>query len=267
MSPLFSVIIPTLNEEKYLPRLLADLHNQKMKNFEVVIVDGKSDDQTKVKAAQFGTVLPLIFLESKMRNVSFQRNLGAVKSRGEFLIFIDADCRINPTFTKRLQAFIEKQKGLLFLPYVDPEDSTPETKAFYQLVNFVIQASQSFGKPLSSVGSIIIQKNLFMQIGGFEEELYISEDHNLIQKAKIWGVRAKPLNNIKIKFSFRRIRREGRFQSMYKLLVGTVYTLFKGDVKEKIFNYEMGGHLYRKKLTRKDKDVYLKQIKDFFSRY
>jgi glycosyltransferase involved in cell wall biosynthesis len=44
-SPFISIIIPTLNEEKYLPKLLTDFKKQKNKNFEIVIVDGHSEDK------------------------------------------------------------------------------------------------------------------------------------------------------------------------------------------------------------------------------
>jgi len=50
MKPFFSIVIPTLNEEKCLPRLLDDLTQQKEKDFEVIVIDGRSDDQTVKKA-------------------------------------------------------------------------------------------------------------------------------------------------------------------------------------------------------------------------
>ena len=47
--PFFSIIIPTLNEEKYLPLLLSDLEHQLFTDFEVIVVDGKSADKTVTK--------------------------------------------------------------------------------------------------------------------------------------------------------------------------------------------------------------------------
>ena len=46
----FSIIIPALNEAKYLPHLLDDLSDQTFQDFEVIIVDGNSNDQTVAKA-------------------------------------------------------------------------------------------------------------------------------------------------------------------------------------------------------------------------
>jgi len=50
--PFFSIIIPCLNEEKSLPLLLKDLAGQTLQDFEVIVVDGQSQDKTVVKAEE-----------------------------------------------------------------------------------------------------------------------------------------------------------------------------------------------------------------------
>src|SRR3990170_5565992 len=98
-SPFFSIIIPTLNEERYLPHLLEDLSKQTFKDFEAIIVDGHSNDATVAQALKFKGKLPeLSILQSKERNVSFQRNLGGEKAEGSWLIFMDADNRVPEYF-------------------------------------------------------------------------------------------------------------------------------------------------------------------------
>jgi len=59
--PFFSIIIPALNEEKYLPHLLDDLTKQTFRDFEVILVDGNSSDATVAKA----NLLPNLFLTSQ----------------------------------------------------------------------------------------------------------------------------------------------------------------------------------------------------------
>ena len=66
----FSVIVPTLNEEDYLPKLLTDLCKQHNKNFEVIIVDGDSDDKTNLVCEQFRSKMPIHFYNVKKRNLS-----------------------------------------------------------------------------------------------------------------------------------------------------------------------------------------------------
>lgn len=245
MKPFFSVIIPTLNEEKYLPHLLNDLIHQSSKEFEVIVVDGKSEDLTQKKALSFSKELIMTVINSNKRNVSIQKNSGGKGAQGEYLIFLDADCRINKGFIHNLKRTILSKKGLVFLPYVMPEDKSSEVKVFYKLANYFLDVSQSIGKPFGSVGGMVMERNFFLRIGGFDETVFVAEDHSIIRKAYQWGVKAKFMPNVKIIFSFRRIKREGKIKSLYKFIVGHLYLLFKGDIKKRIFDYEMkGGALY-----------------------
>ncbi|MBI2613219.1 MAG: glycosyltransferase [Candidatus Levybacteria bacterium] len=243
--PFFSVIIPTLNEEIYLPKLLSDFAKQRRKNFEIIIVDADSQDKTKEKALKFSKYFPLEFINGEKQNVSFQRNLGAESASGEFLLFLDADCRVNTMFTRNLYIDIFKRKGLLFLPVLITEERSRKNRVLFRLINSVIELSQSLTKPLSAGGSIFIAKKLFWQLNGFKENLYISEDHNLIQRARKLGVKAKILKDIKVVFSLRRVKKEGQVMVLYKYLLALVYMLVNGEVTSKIFMYEMGGGRYK----------------------
>ena len=265
MKPLFSVIIPTLNEEKFIPRLLSDLTAQKEKNFEVIVIDSFSTDATKSKVGEFKKALPLRFFKMKPYNVSRARNYGALKAKGGYLVFLDADAQIGSGFTKILAKTVGKNNGLIFIPAIIPDKKTLEMDVGFQLVNYLVDISQNLTRPFSTGGSMIVEKNFFSLLGGFNEKLFLAEDHNLIQKAQNWGVRARFLHNLKLKFSMRRMRREGRLTLFYKYLLVTAHMLFKGDVQEKIVNYPMGGSLYRpKKIHKSDLEKYLEIIRKLF---
>lgn len=101
MNPV-SIIIPCLNEEHYIGKLLDSLVVQTFRNFEVIVVDGKSEDKTKDVVLRFSKTLPhLSFVESSKRQVSFQRNLGAKHARYERLLFLDADIQVKPDFLQK----------------------------------------------------------------------------------------------------------------------------------------------------------------------
>jgi len=269
MKYFFSFIIPTLNEEKFLPRLLNDLQNQKEKNFEVIIVDGASVDKTRAIAKK-NWGISINFFEVERRNVSFQRNFGAEKAHGEYLIFLDADSRVYKNFTQRLEKIINKKKGLVFIPSLIAEKKSPQIDLIFKLINFFIDISQSLPKPFSAGGSLIIDKNFFKKIGGFDENAYLAEDHNLIYKATLWAVKAKYLPQIKIKFSLRRLKKEGELKLLYKYLYASIYFLTKGKIDKKIFSYSMGGQEYE---DIKDVSIsgnlqkYLRKIRLFFIKY
>jgi len=271
MPPFFSIIIPTLNEEVCLPKILKDLQEQKEKNFEVIIVDASSVDKTKQKANEYKLSFPVRFYEINKKNVAYSRNFGAVKAQGEYLIFLDADLRINSSFIRVLKKAIFKRKGLVFIPYIIPDERDQQIKIIFTLVNFLVEFSQNLNKPFSSGGNIIIEKNFFNRLDGFDEKLFIAEDHNLIQKAYEHGVRAKFLPEVKVKFSLRRMRKEGQLMIFYKYLVATIHIIVKGSVKEKIFDYKMGGQEYHplKKKFSLDGSLNgsLKQVRSFFRKY
>src|SRR3990172_1161417 len=104
---MFSVIIPTLNEQKFLPNLLTSLSEQSYRDFEVIIVDGGSEDKTVVRARSYKKKLPsLTIIEHARRGVSAQRNEGAASARGEWLVFIDADSILMPYAFDRFVTFI-----------------------------------------------------------------------------------------------------------------------------------------------------------------
>ena len=94
LPPYFSIVIPSLNEEKYLPLLLEDLANQSFTDFEVIHIDAGSVDKTVEKAGEFSQKLSFKTLVSKKKNVSHQRNMGIEHAVGTWILFMDADNRL-----------------------------------------------------------------------------------------------------------------------------------------------------------------------------
>lgn len=248
MKPFFSVIIPTLNEENYLPKLLNDLSKQTEKDFEVIVADGNSKDKTKKTTYDFKEKLNIRFCQTKLINVAKQRNYGANRSEGNYLIFIDADTRIRPSFIKKSAIFIKKQKGLVFIPYLLPEKNDEEYKTLFDIGNLLVEFSQNLSKKFSLGGSMVFEKSFFQMIGGFDSNLYLSEDHELIQRIFKWGVTPKFMKDNKITVSLRRWKKEGNLKLIYKYFIITAYRLLGGEVKNKIVEYKMGGAEYNKKI-------------------
>lgn len=99
---LFSVIIPTYNEDRYIARCLASLQKQELEThdqMEIIIVDDGSTDMTIKKVKQFADIK---LLHQQHQGPAIARNLGAKMARGEILIFVDADMEFEPDFIKHL---------------------------------------------------------------------------------------------------------------------------------------------------------------------
>ena len=260
MKPFFSIVIPTLNEEDYLPNLLGDLTKQTKKDFEVIIADGYSKDKTKQVVKEFKKKLQIKFCQTKLTNVSSQRNYGARKSLGTYIIFLDADAGIKSSFINKLTIFLKKQKGLIIIPYLSPEKGDEEYKSLFDIGNLLVEFSQNMSKKFS-FGLMVLEKNFFNIIGGFNKKLYLAEDHELIQRASSWGVSPKFMKDNTITVSLRRWKKEGNLKTIYKYFVTTAYRLFGGEIKNKIIEYKMGGAEYKEIKKLKTKKTFISNSK------
>src|SRR4030042_6878 len=86
-TPLFSIIIPTLNEESRIERLLKSLQRQSFKDYEIIIVDGGSRDRTAEIAEQYSAK---VYVKKGCKEFP-SRNFGAEVSNGQVLLFLSAD--------------------------------------------------------------------------------------------------------------------------------------------------------------------------------
>lgn len=170
--PLVSVIVTTKNEARDIRACLVSIKNQSFKNIEIIVVDNNSKDETKKIAYEF---TKLVFNKGPER--SSQRNFGAKKAKGDFLLFIDADMKLSPRVIEECVNKIKKYKagGLII-----PEESYgvgfwAECKnlerSFYLGIDW-IEAARFF------------DKKKFWDVGGFDESLTGPEDWDLSQKVK-----------------------------------------------------------------------------------
>ncbi len=248
MKPYFSIIVPTLNEEKFVGKLLTDLSNQSFADFEVIVVDAHSKDATLREINKYKKrIRRLKSIQIEKKNVAVQRNRGAQNANGVFLVFLDADTRILSSFLKKLYTHIQKKTGLLFLPGLSCLERDVQMSMFMDFGNAFVGLSNAIGRPFSSGGSMIIERRLFSHIGGFPENVSISEDHLLVQNAYRFGIQPRFIPSIKIYVSLRRFNREGKLAVIFKYIKSTLYFFAKGKVDKKIIEYEMGGHLYNKR--------------------
>jgi len=260
MQKKISVIIPTLNEERDLPRLLRDFQKQTNKNFEIIIVDAQSKDNTVEQALTFKDTLPLSVVKSGRANVSHQRNLGARHANEDYLFFIDADSQIADTCIERLIQSINDYRFLIFLLTLVPNSSTYSDELLFNVINYGVELSQRISQPMSNGGSMVMHKVLFELLKGFDERIYLSEDHDIIKRAQKIGVSAKYLKNVKLKVSLRRLNKDGFIPVLYKYSLAFMYTLAKGRIDKKLFNYEMGGAAYDAKPSKEQ----FQQIKKLY---
>lgn len=242
ISPYFSVIIPCLNEERYLPFLLKDLNSQNFSDFEVLIVDGNSIDHTVKVASEFPAKYPFKILSTKIRNVSYQRNLGAKSAHGEIFVFFDADTRIPKNYLKKIaKAFKEKHPHFL-TTYIDVDSQKVSEKTFASLANFIFEAGKIFKNPMSFGAMQAVKRGAFFDVGGYDEKTKFGEDSELFQDLSKYNYYYLTLPYPRYFFSLRRFRSEGLFKSFVQSLQLNLNIALNGPHSPSSLKYEMGGH-------------------------
>lgn len=109
--PAVSVIIPMYNVEKYIAETLDSVLNQTLQDFEVIVVNDCSSDNSRAVAEsyldKFNGRLK-IFDNEKNSGAGTTRNKGIILSRGEYIYFLDSDDAITPTALEELYSLAQK---------------------------------------------------------------------------------------------------------------------------------------------------------------
>ena len=90
LNPFFSVIIPTFNQSNFLSRALDSVVNQNFNNFEIIVIDNFSSDNTKKIVKSFKKKIIYKRIENK-GIIAKSRNVGIQISKGKWLAFLDSD--------------------------------------------------------------------------------------------------------------------------------------------------------------------------------
>jgi len=248
MSPFFSIIIPSLNEEINLPILLQAINNQTEKDFEVIVIDSKSTDNTKKEAEKFiGKIPNFKFIVRKCRNVSVGRNYGVLQTKGSFLVFFDADVEIEKNFLKEIKEKIVRYSLDATTVWNRPKTKSLAGKIALTLANLGMSLFQRI-KPGANGPCIIIKKDLFNKLKGFDEEIVFGEDFDLIQRAYQLKAKFRVFLRPILYVSTRRFEKEGFLMTVYKSGKALLYQLVFGPIRKPIFEYEMGGQYYKKNI-------------------
>lgn len=236
---MLSIIIPTLNEEKYLPSLLELIKNQNISDYEIIVSDALSDDKTIEVAKKFNC--KIVLGDKIRRHPSIQRNEGAKIAQGNTLLFLDADTSFADYnfLDKTLEDFESRGLGIAGF-YMDFRSKKIFYKFYYCFYNFFVFLAQ-YIRPIGLGAAIIVKKDVHDKIGGFREDIFIGEDQYYCdQAAKISKFRL--IKKTKIFFSIRRFEKDGPWKLFFKILYGTLYVLFFGPIKKKIIRYDFGNH-------------------------
>ncbi len=225
---MLSIIIPTLNEQDYLPLLLTEIKKQDFEDYEIIVADANSSDDTVEIAESFGCKITEGGLPAK------GRNNGAKIASGDLFLFIDADVLSLPTgfLNKLVEKF--KSRNLDVASFSIYPQGNIVDRIFYTLYNFWAGLSQGFLPHATNV--ILVKKGIHQAINGFNERVMLAEDHDYVRRAKKYG-KFGFINIKSVLVSARRFERDGRFITYLRYVLAGFWMLVFGSIKSDIFKY------------------------------
>ena len=229
--PFFSIIIPTYNEEEYLPKLLDSLERQTFKDFEIIVSDSESTDKTLELAKASGAKI----ISNPKKHPGNGRNLGAKEANGKWLFFLDADTYLEDK--ESLQKTFEKLKDTNDIAggtfKLEAYDGNKSGKFLIKLGDVITDLAFKTKNYFVSGCCLFVRKDLFEDAKGFNEDMEFNEDHDLVRR--IHKKTGKKLIKIKIVAltSARRFEALGTEEALRQYLTPTAEYLLQGKMSDK----------------------------------
>ncbi len=199
---IFSIIIPTYNEEEYLPVLLDSIKEQDFDDYEIIVADANSTDKTREIAKEYGCIV----VDGGLPAVG--RNNGAKIAKGDYLLFLDSDLQLTEDYLRDVLYEFRMERLGIAITQMKPMSNKVEDKLFHDFANYFMIGVEKIKPHGAGCYGIIARKELHDQCGGYDESLTFGEDTDYIERlAKKEPF--KVLRNAKIGVSTRRLEEEG----------------------------------------------------------
>lgn len=185
--PAVSVIIPTYNRAKLLPQALDSVLSQTYQDFETIVVDDGSSDNTAEVVSQYKQIR---YIRQENRGTAAARNKGILEARGELIAFLDSDDVWLPEMLEKTVSFIKKHNFDWVCTASYRIDDKDENKEINYIPNKFLDNSGIKIELLKNglfffsilpiyCGSVLLKKDCFKKVGFFSSDFTIGEDFDL----------------------------------------------------------------------------------------
>lgn len=190
----FSIIVPLYNKAAYIAKALQSVFDQTFKDWELIVVDDGSTDNSldvakQVLECSHSNLSPFTFhlLSQKNAGVSTARNNGVAASYGDYICFLDADDWWSPTFLEEINLLINDypDAGIYGTSFYIVKNGKSKVapiafdKGFERgFIDYLKVYSRRLCMPLWT-GAVCLKKSIFDEMNGFKPQLRLGEDFDL----------------------------------------------------------------------------------------
>ncbi len=197
-----SVVIPCYNEERFICKALGNLVDQyDSADYEIILVDGASEDRTREVIAEFRRAHPetsMRLIDNPARHIPAALNLGIAAARGNIIARMDAHAAPSAGYIRRcVEVLRQERAGVVGMPcHVRPGASTMTARAIAGAVShpfgigdakYRLSEGGSLQEPVDTVAFACFRKSLWTDLGGFNESLRTNEDYDFNYRARQAG--------------------------------------------------------------------------------
>lgn len=210
--PLVSVVIPARNEERRLSATLRSFEALDTAiSFELIVVDGRSKDETVAVATEYGARV----IEQSGTGVGNARHEGAKRARGRWLVFVDADTSVRPSYLEEMLGYV-REHDLLGATSQCRVTGPRRAKVPEVIMN---HAFPRMGRPVLPGFNTFVEREAYFAAGGFPD--VPNEDQGVQPRARIGDVGF--YESVLVETSGRRIEKLG--------LAGVLWYYFRRDLR------------------------------------
>ena len=234
---MYSIIIPTLNEQNNIVKTIRQFDNYKDKyKLEIIVSDSKSSDNTVVLSENIADKV-IVYNKDDKCNISKARNFGAKFSSNSFLIFLDADIIIPDIdlFFSIVSSDFKSYNLIAASPSitVNPMDENFIDKIVHFTILLISKCMNFLGFGYARGGCQIIDKKYFNLIDGYNENYVAGEDIDLFRRIRKLG-KTSIINKLNVFESPRRYRKLGYLNVLFLWFMNWLFIiLFKKTFSSK----------------------------------
>jgi glycosyltransferase involved in cell wall biosynthesis len=178
--PRVSIIIPTFNSAAFVAEAVQSVLDQTYSDYEIIVADDGSTDNTKEALQRFGD--RLTFLTLPHTGICATRNAAIKQSRGEFIALLDSDDIWEADKLELQVEYLDQhpEYGLVYCYSTNFTDASEGNVALVKKVDFEGHIFKDlFTKNSFANSTIVIRRTVFDEAGGYDESLTAMEDYDL----------------------------------------------------------------------------------------